>query len=431
MPQQVTPPTKLVTSRQAAHLGKLIFLRMRLTLGTGVFVGLGIATIAAGNHVIAALTLAALLALLHSAGEAQLTIPLSYPSTFSPQTRWLQFIADGALFLTRLTTAATAVLGIAGYLLSILPPTDPVWLVPTALISLVLLSIAARHRRTIARFSRLLVMIGLIALVSLILGGLPQLLQNDPSALAQTGPYAFMPTLAGFLQATAFMTVAYAGFESLISQPTLPSIQQTLKATRLTIGFIWLLLLGVAAICMSTVGPTVLGNAVQTHVNPLVVVMASLGFPGGIVLIIIGAVAALAGIVLALLPKLADRTMVLIQPVDGSATWPLQRTNLTLSPKAAWMLVTVAIGCIALVGDVKLLWSYSAGGLLIHYALIHALAFQNRQIRLYSRWLNGIGLGCSVFLIFWLDWTVWLVCFSLVALGLLWHGITQWSEEEE
>ncbi len=321
-------------------------------------------------------------------------------------------------------------LGLAGYLLNSLQQTEPFWLVPTAIASLVFLVIAAIQRRTVTRFSQIGVIVGVIALLSLVGLGFPQVLQSHEALLDWAAPFGrFLPT--PFLQATALMTVAYTGFESLLPQPILASVQQSLKATGWTIGLIWLLLFSVAIVSISTVGTTVLGSAVQAHAAPLAIVMRQLAFPGGVILMTLGAIATLAGTVLALLPKLADRLVLFTQPIDRSATWRLQRASMMLSPRAAWILVAVAIGCITLVGDVQLLWSFSAVMFLIHYALVHLRAWQYRQIRLYQRWLNGIGLGGCLFLIFWLDWTVWLVCLGLVALGVLWYGMTQWSEEEE
>jgi basic amino acid/polyamine antiporter, APA family len=93
--------------------------------------------------------------------------------------------------------------------------------------------------------------------------------------------------------------------------------------------------------------------------------------------------------------------------------------------------VILMIGCMLLVGEVRTIWSFSAFAFLMHTALTFWVALQQTQSRLYPRWLDGIGLAACLGLAFSVEWNVWLVSLSLIALGLIWRGVMHWSNEEE
>ncbi len=391
-------------------------------IGTGIFVGIGLAAGASPGLVIA-IGLAALVAWINSMGEAQLATPEeSFESLMHPS--WLQFAADWILFLAKLTSAATATLGLSGYLLGNLHPSAPFWLVPTALLVLWIISGIGMRRRLSGRFVILTMPMAVVALVGLILAGLPAL---RLPVLGQSLPELLSGNL---LQATALLTVAYAGYEGLVPQTTLQLSRQGLRATQWAIGLAWLLYSGVAVIIVELMGTLVLNSVTQATLSPLIVVMQLLSVPVGGAVIRLGGIAGLAGIVGLLLPKLTDRLLLITQPLDGSETWQLRSTSLNFSPQMSWVLITIAISCILLIGDIQPIWSFSCVAFLLRYALVHLQALQQSQFRLYWRGWNGLGVGICLVLALWIDWSMWLVCLGLMSLGLIWRGMTQWSQEE-
>jgi APA family basic amino acid/polyamine antiporter len=84
------------------------------------------------------------------------------------------------------------------------------------------------------------------------------------------------------------------------------------------------------------------------------------------------------------------------------------------------------IAGLALIGDVKTTWSFSAFTVLIYYALTNwaALKLPARQ-RLYPRWIAVVGLAACLFLAFWVEPQTWLIGLALIAAGLGWHAVAQ------
>jgi APA family basic amino acid/polyamine antiporter len=127
-----------------------------------------------------------------------------------------------------------------------------------------------------------------------------------------------------------------------------------------------------------------------------------------------------------------------------SLDWHLRRLQMRfydqgLAPKLLQLGLGISLSGLLLVGDVRTLWAFSAFATLIHRALSHWQAagyWQTSQWSSFSRmnrrqYLHGGAAAISLMLAFWLDWQVWLVSLGLIALGLVWRGMRQWSETEE
>lgn len=409
-------------------------------VGTGIFVGLGIALEIAAAGIVVALTLAALLALVNRytvqptvqqiTRSADLDASLVDPDWHSD---WLQFTASWTLFLARLTAAATAALGIAGYLWSGLQLTDPIWLMPIALVAVTILTVVPFRVRSHPQ-ARISVILAAVALLGLILAGLPNGVRPpnlgiQPLDASQSFGH-FISPLANLLQAAALMSVAYAGYESLPNQ----TVNRHLKASSLAIVLAGLLYLGVAIVSLSALGAlgALSENTVEIQVAPLLKVMQSLDLPGGIYLMVLGAVIAMASTVLQLFPllvsgvlKLSDSGFSAASRFSAALT---TQTEMRLSPRFVKLLVSIALGCIVLVGDVKTIWSFSAFTFLLHTALLHWITLRQRSSG-HPRWINQLGGFACLFLAFWVNWDVWLVSLGLVALALIWRGIQYYSTD--
>lgn len=425
LPADATPPLK--------HR-KQIVLEDGLIWSLGLFVGIGIAAEIAGFGLPWAITLAALVAWSNRYSATQLAIDsINVPSV---QPAWVQFLMDWLWFSAKLTLTATAVLGIAGYFLAGIHPVEPIWIVPTALVAIVILARIAFQRQNMSL--PLLVRGAIIlSLLGLVLVALPEIRLNQVwSSLSISKSPA---TMIGLLQATALLSVAYSGVELFESRQPTASSTPIVRGVAIgnTVARIWLLYLAITIISLSIVGPSVLGSTTLAHIAPLVTVIQTLALPGTISFIAakvmaLGAVATMVSLTLWLFPLLADRLVRLNQALSRQEIEPRNHIETPLSPRSASIWLSIALGLILLVGDVKILWSFSAFAYLIHAALIHGVVlYQSCHPRLYRRWISQIGLLACLLLAFWVDWSVWLVSLGLMGLGLVWRGMMQWSDERE
>jgi APA family basic amino acid/polyamine antiporter len=423
--------TPAIDPAQPIGVWRQIFLVLKLMLSTGVFVGIGIAVEVAGAGIISAVTLAALLALVNQGndGRSIARIDAENPLIYAD---WQYFIADWTLFLARLTAVATAVLGIAGYLLQSLQLVDPIWLMPTALVVMIALMGISFSRLALRLNSDWMAILVVIALLALIFAGLPearltwQNLPWQPWRLANRS-FNSAASLAHVLQAAALMSMAYVYDQNQTAAP--PAIrQQAMQVSYCAIVLAGFLYLGVASVSLgtlevlrdSTVPTTVLPMA------PLASVIQTLPIPGGIYLIALGAVAAMAGMAVDLLPKLARTALELSD--NPTVLSRGQALESRLSPRLAKLLIGIVLGCIVLSGNMKTIWSFSAFTFLLHTALQHWITLRQHSAQ-NSCWRHRLGCAACLFLAFWVDWDVWLVSLGLVTLALIWRGVQYWSEE--
>lgn len=435
MSKQFTPQKLPADATPLLKLRKQMVLEDGLIWSLGIFVGIGIAAEITGFELPWAITLAALVAWSNRCSAAQLTIGSINASPIQPV--WFQFLIDWLWFAAKLTLVATAALGVAGYLLAGIHQTEPLWIVPTALIVIAILARVALRRRSNNTLSPLIGIGTILALLGLILLALPEIrLSQVWSSLAVSKSPA---TVMNLLQATTLFAVAYSGTAPLGSGSAEHS---ELKASAViggaaiggTVALTWLLYVAIAIVSINTVGAPVLGSLTLAHIAPLVTVIQTLALPStisfiAVKLMAIGAVATMSIIILQLLPLLADRLISLNHALSH------QRINqrngeTTLSPRSASIWLGIALGLILWGGDVKILWSFSAFAYLMHSALIHGVVlYRFRHPSRYPRWVSQIGLLTCLILAFWVDWSVWLVSLGLIALGLVWRGMMQWSDE--
>ncbi|MCL7973887.1 MAG: amino acid permease, partial [marine benthic group bacterium] len=76
----------------------------------------------------------------------------------------------------------------------------------------------------------------------------------------------------------------------------------------------------------------------------------------------------------------------------------------TRSPRRAVFAVGAGIAAIALIGDVRITWSFSAFTVLVYYALTNLAALRlPSDARLFSRWISWAGLVGCLSLAFWVE----------------------------
>jgi APA family basic amino acid/polyamine antiporter len=96
------------------------------------------------------------------------------------------------------------------------------------------------------------------------------------------------------------------------------------------------------------------------------------------------------------------------------------------TPYWAVLAVGAVIGILALTGNVRATWSFSAFTVLIYYALTNAAALRLPAAeRMFPAWVAWAGLAACLFLAFWVEWQIWLTGLALIAAGLVWHAIAR------
>jgi basic amino acid/polyamine antiporter, APA family len=411
-------------------LGGAVVVGLGSIVGTGVFVSIGVAAGVAGPAVILAIGVAALVAACNGLSSAQLAAvhPVS-GGTYEYGYRFLGpragFSAGWLFLLAKSASAATAALGFAGYLLRPLggPPSliVPIAVVVTiGLTGLVLLGARRTNWLNVA-----VVSITLASLVYFVVAGLMPA-SGDPANLA---PFFSPPEegapLAGVLEACALMFVAFTGYGRIatlgeeVKRPerTIP------RAVVVTVATVSVLYIAVAYVAVRAIGAAPLAAATRDEAAPLEVAARALDLPGVAPIVSIAALTAMIGVLLNLLLGLSRVLLAMGRRGDMPAA--TARLN---AARTAPTVATVAVGglvlLLALLGDVRVTWSFSAFTVLLYYAITNAAALRLRpEERLFSPvWAWG-GLASCLFLAFWVDPVIWAVGLALVAAGLVWHAV--------
>jgi APA family basic amino acid/polyamine antiporter len=415
------------------HLGLwgAIVLGLGSILGTGVFVSLGIAAGMAGPGLLGAVVIAALVALCNGLSAAQLAAvhPVSggtYEYGYRYLTPQLGFTAGWLFLLAKSASAATAALGFAGYLLTTLGYTSPVWRVAIALVTVGIMTVIVLGGvRRSNWINTAIVSLTLLGLGSLIVTGGYDLLTQGGFDRNRLGP--LVPAISnggGLLQASAFMFVAYTGYGRIatlgeeVTQPrrTIP------LAMGITLLITLLVYLGVAIVGLGTVGSVALSQAATLQVAPLAVVARQLDQPGVAAIVTLAGMTAMLGVLLNLILGLSRVLMAMGR--RGDMPGVMAHLNATrVTPPIAVITVGCVVALLVSLGDVKTTWSFSALNVLVYYALTNLATLRIADSdRLYPRWIAGFGLIACLTLAFWIGLKIWLAGLGLIGIGLLVKG---------
>ena len=426
------PPPSL--AREVGLWGA-VWMGLGSILGTGVFVSLGIAAGVAGSGVVLAVALAALVATANGLSSAQLAAahPVS-GGTYAYGHKFIHPLAGftaGWMYLSaKSASAATAALGFAGYLLHTLGVTDGVWsrvaVALTLVIALTALVAGGVRRSNLAN----------IAIVTLTLASLSAFvafgaLSIDGDLLpARLGAAAWSEALTSpqtLLQATALMFVAYTGYGRIatlgeeVREPatTIP------RAVIATLLLTMLLYISVAATAVAVVGPEAFAASTREAAAPLEVVARAFTQPWVAWLVSFGAVTAMAGVLLNLLLGLSRVLFAMARRREMPA--PLDHVDdATRSPTRAVWAIGLLIGGLALIGDIKTTWSFSAFTVLVYYGLTNLAALRlPPEARRFPRWISAAGLVSCFGLAFFVEWPIWVAGLGLLGVGLIWRAVAQ------
>lgn len=399
-----------------------VLLGLGSIVGTGVFVSVGVAAAVAGPAVLAAVIIAALVATANGLNSAQLAAahPVS-GGTYEYGYRLLHpaagFTAGWMFLCAKTASASTAALGFAAYLAAGLGiegrwTQTGIALGAAALLTAIVLS---GLRRSVA-LNALLVAITLSALLAFVVFGLPRVEGAN-----------FRPFFGegfGILEAAALMFVAYTGYGRIATmgeEITNPS-RNIPRAMIITLAVSALLYVAVAAVLVgSRAGDyeNIPQGATLGHVAE------GFGVPAAVWWIGFGAMIAMLGVLLNLVLGLSRMWLALGR--RGDMPGVLARVNASgTTPVPAVILTGASIMALALIGDVRTTWSFSAFTVLIYYSITNASALKlPADQRRYPKWVAVAGLAACLFLAFWVEWKVWAAGLGVIAAGLVWHVVAR------
>jgi APA family basic amino acid/polyamine antiporter len=397
-------------------------------VGTGIFVSVGLGAGIAGPAVILAIAIGAVVASCNGLSSAQLAAnhPVS-GGTYEYGYRYLNpvlgFIAGWTFLLAKSASAATAALGFSGYVLDAFGATGSGLFVPLALaavLGLTLIVLGGIRRSNTA--NQIIVGVTLLTLVIFVVVGLGSVRgANYAPFLPQTAEGGF--DLAALLQAGALMFVAYTGYGRIatmgeeVREPR-RTIPRAIITTLVTTGVLYA---AVALVGVGTIGAGALSEAAVEVAAPLEEAAVTFGVPLVPQIIALGAITAMLGVLLNLILGLSRVLLAMGRRGDmPPITARLDRTGTT--PVVAVIVMGVVIGGLALIGDVRTTWSFSAFTVLIYYSLTNLAALQlSADERLFPRWISWAGLFFCLTLAFFVEPSIWLVGLALIAIGLGWH----------
>jgi APA family basic amino acid/polyamine antiporter len=429
---------KAVTLQRELGLWGAIMMGMGSMVGTGVFVSIGIAAGIAGPAVILAVFLAALVAMSNGLSSAQLAANHAvsggtYEYGYKYLRPYLGFTAGWMFLLAKSASAATAALGFAGYLLNAFGVSNQPLLIAIALLSIFVLTLVVLSGIRRSNVTNIVIVsVTLAALIVFVLGGIPRFVAAGTENLfpffkAAEDSSGWQGNIATLLHATALMFVAYTGYGRIATMGEEVRDPRRIipRAIIATMILTMVLYMGVAIVGIGSFGAERLGAAAVEEAAPLEMAARTFGIPGVPQILVIGAITAMLGVLLNLLLGLSRVLLAMGRRLDmPSAVAHINAAGTT--PTVAVIVIAVVIAGLALIGNVRTTWSFSAFTVLIYYALTNLAALQlSAQERLFPRWISWAGLAACLFLAFWVETIIWVIGLGLIVLGLIWHFIAR------
>ena len=403
-------------------------------LGSGVFVALGLAAgLASPGHritgVLSALAAAGLLALCNGLSAAQLAG--AYPVSggtyeYAHRVGWpAAGAAAGTLFLlAKSASAATAALGLAGYVLETVDL--PQLVVPGAIAIVVMaLVVTLEGVRRSNRANAVLVAVTLAGLLVLVIGLATG--ENVPATPAHTlAPATTDPRR--WCEAAALLFVAFTGYGRVatLGEEVRAPRRTVPRAVIVTVATCVVVYAAVSAAVVHAVGGDAFANLSRAGRGPLQAVAAAAGLPHWVgIAVAIAAVAALFGVVLNLLLGLSR----VVLAMGRRGHLPQRFAGLDAagsSPAAALLLVAGVVGALAAWGSVRGAWSLSAAAVLLYYGVTNAAALRvPKSERFIPRAVSWLGLAGCLGLAAFVQWRYAVVAGVVVGLALVWHIVSK------
>ncbi|GAB95472.1 APA family basic amino acid/polyamine antiporter [Kineosphaera limosa] len=412
------------TERMQRRLGlrDAIVLGLGSMVGAGVFAAFGPAAAAAGSGagLLAALSIAALVAWCNATSSAQLAA--QYPDSGGAYVygrerlgeRW-GFAAGWCFIVGKTASCAAMATTAAVYALGEGSP----WLrVVSAIALLGLTWVLLRGITKTAQLTRVLLAVTL----TILLGGLAAVLVASPLATDPLGagvdPAGGLVggPVYGVLQAAGLLFFAFAGYARLatLGEEVRDPARVIPAAITRALALVVLLYAVLAVGLLVAVGPT----ALATSALPLADAATAHGLGPVAVLVRVGAVVACLGALLGLLAGVSRTMLAMARRHDLPSR--LSRLDPRHDvPATAQLAVAVAAIALTLVADLRHAIGFSSVGVLLYYAVANAAAWtQDDAHRRWPRLVQAIGLIACVVLVATLPAASVVAGLAVIAAGL-------------
>jgi basic amino acid/polyamine antiporter, APA family len=405
-----------------------VLLGLGSILGTGIFVSIGIAAGVAGSAVVIAVVIAAMVATFNGLSSAQLAAayPVSggtYEYGYRTLNPTLGFTAGWMFLCAKSASAATAALGLAGYVLTSLGHSSPPLRIAAGIAAVVVLTaVVAGGMRRSNRTNAAIVTLTLLGLGSFVVLGAGPAIESGTAVLTWPDDDGGGMSL---LHASALMFVAFTGYGRIatLGEEVREPERSIPRAIVITLIVTLVLYVAVTTVAVATAGADALAQATESDAAPLVVVARTLEQPMVTSLLAIAAITAMAGVVLNLLLGLSRVLLAMARRGDmPEALAVIDERH--ASPRRAVIVIGVAIASLVAIGSVRTTWSFSAFTVLVYYAITNLAALRlPAEHRRFPRVIPALGLLCCLGLAFWVEPVIWAVGLGLIAVGLAWRWI--------
>jgi APA family basic amino acid/polyamine antiporter len=223
----------------------------------------------------------------------------------------------------------------------------------------------------------------------------------------------------GLLHATALMFVAYTGYGRIatLGEEVREPARTIPRAIVVTLLVSMVLYVGVAFTAVALFGPQPFAQVTTRSAAPLEALAGAFSGPAVAAVVTLGAITAMLGVLLNLILGLSR--VLLAMARRGEMPEGLARVRAdTGSPVAAVLATGVVVGALALAGDIRLTWSFSAFTVLVYYGLTNLAALRlPAEDRRFPRWIAWCGLVSCLGLAFFVPTAVWLAGLAVLVLG--------------
>ncbi|MFS0852674.1 APC family permease [Microbacterium sp. 179-I 3D4 NHS] len=373
------PLARRLTLRDAVFLG------LGSMIGAGVFAVWGPAVSAAGQGLLIALAIAALVAYCNATSSAQLAAvhPVAggtYAYARAEIGPWWGFLAGWSFVIGKTASCAAMALTFAAY------AAPEGWQTPVAVSAVTaLVAVNCFGVTRTALVTRILVVCALLGLAVVVSAGLSSASVLDPPPLPEVTAY-------GVLQGAGLLFFAFAGYARIatLGEEVVSPARTIPRAIVGALGGAVAVYTIVAVTVMLTLGADAAGSSA-----PLADVLALTDLEAAAPVLRVAAAAASLGALLALLTGIGRTTLAMSR--EGDLPRALARVDPRWHvPRRAEIVVGAAVIAIVLLGDLREAIGFSSFGVLLYYLIANAAAFrQEGPARRYPRALQVLGaLGC-------------------------------------
>ncbi|WP_237843736.1 APC family permease [Cellulosimicrobium cellulans] len=364
-------------------------------IGAGVFSAFAPAAAAAGTGLLVGLGLAAVVAYANATASAQLAA--QHPTSGGTYVYgrehlgpWWGYVAGWGFVVGKTASCAAMALVLAAY------AAPPGWERPVAAAAVVLLTaVGYRGVTRTARLARAIVGVALLAIATAVVASLAG---TAPAWSGVLDPGGAHGGWYGVLQSAGLLFFAFAGYARVatLGEEVRDPRRTIPRAILLALGTVVVLYAVVAVVLLAVLGP----DALAASAAPLADAVATGSWAWAGPVVTVGAVAASAGALLALLTGVSRTTLAMARNRDlpgwFAAVHPVHQV-----PHRAELAVGAVVVVLVLTTDLRGAIGFSSFGVLVYYLVANLSALrQTAPHRLYPRALPVIGVvGCAALVV--------------------------------